>query len=166
MDLRQPLHNLLEQLQFAIEELSDDQFTMPVEMLSRSTIGQHLRHIIEFYFELDKGYDSGEVNYDKRKRDQLIESDRYFAIQKLNEIGNGLLREDRNLLLVTELNPDSKEIIKVRTNYFRELIYNLEHTVHHMALIRVGISAVSDIRVPDKFGVAASTIKFREACAQ
>jgi len=54
----------------------------------------------------------------------------------------------------------------VETNYYRELIYNLEHTIHHMALIKVGINEVSCIAVPEGFGIATSTIKFRRSCAQ
>src|ERR1700722_570728 len=166
MHVKQPIKNLLEQLQLVIEELSDDQFIAPVELLSNSTIGQHTRHIIEFFMELNNGYNDGIINYDKRKRDHAIESGRYFAMQKLDEIKNGLSKENRDLFLVIELNADSNEEIKVRTNYFRELIYNVEHTVHHMALMRIGIAAVSDIELPEKFGVAASTIKFKKACAQ
>ncbi len=166
MHLNQPIRNLLEQLQIVIEELSDDQFNAPVGLLSNSTIGQHSRHIIEFFLELNNGYDDGVINYDKRKRNHAIETNRYFAIQKLDEIKNGLIKENRNLFLVIQLSAGSDEEIKVRTNYFRELIYNLEHTVHHMALMRIGINAASDIKLPGEFGVAASTIKFKNACAQ
>ncbi|HEX4375289.1 MAG TPA: hypothetical protein VHZ50_18430 [Puia sp.] len=166
MELTLPITNLLEQLEFVIEKLSNDQYTAPVSLLSNATIGQHARHVIEFFLELDKGYYTGVVNYDKRKRDYEIESNRYFAIQKLDEIKNCLSNADKNLLLSVELNNDERAEIEIKTNYFRELIYNLEHTVHHMALMRIGIASVSDILLPEKFGVAASTIKFRKACAQ
>jgi hypothetical protein len=166
MELKHPIADLLEQLQFVIEELSDDQYTAPVSLLSNATIGQHARHIIEFFLELDKGYYDGVVNYDQRKRDHQIESNRYFAIQKLNEIKTSLSNADKNLLLSIELNAGENAAIEIKTNYFRELIYNLEHTVHHMALMRIAIASVSDILLPEKFGVAASTIKFRNACAQ
>jgi hypothetical protein len=166
MELKHPITDLLEQLEFIIEKLSDDQYTAPVSLLSNATIGQHARHIIEFFLELDKGYYNGIVNYDKRKRDYEIESNRYFAIQKLDEIKNRLLSDDKNLLLKIELSAEDCSEIEVKTNYFRELIYNLEHTVHHMALMRIGVASVSDILLPEKFGVAASTIKFRKACAQ
>lgn len=166
MELTLPITNLLEQLEFVIEKLSNDQYTAPVSLLSNATIGQHARHVIEFFLELEKGYYNGIVNYDKRKRDYEIESNRYFAIQKLIEIKNCLSGADKNLLLTVELNADEHTEIEIKTNYFRELIYNLEHTVHHMALMRIGIASVSDILLPEKFGVAASTIKFRKACAQ
>jgi hypothetical protein len=166
MYLKRPVTILLEQLQFAIEQLSDDQFIEPVTILSNATIGQHVRHVIEFYLELDKGYHCGIVNYDRRKRDYEIETNKCFAIQKLDEIKIGLSKTDKDLLLAVDLNAEENSVMEIMTNYFRELIYNLEHTVHHLALIRIGIGAVSDILLPEEIGVAVSTIKFRNACAQ
>jgi hypothetical protein len=58
------------------------------------------------------------------------------------------------------------EPIIISTNYFREVAYNIEHTIHHMALIRVGINETTNILLPENFGVASSTIKYRKQCAQ
>jgi len=58
------------------------------------------------------------------------------------------------------------EIASIPSNYYRELAYNLEHTIHHMALIRVGVNEVSSIELPVEFGVAYSTVKYRKQCAQ
>jgi hypothetical protein len=33
-------------------------------------------------------------------------------------------------------------------------------------LIRVGITEIANIELPDDFGVASSTIKYRKQCAQ
>jgi hypothetical protein len=41
-----------------------------------------------------------------------------------------------------------------------------EHTIHHMALIRVGLRELGDIRVDDSYGVAPSTLKYRKQCVQ
>ena len=60
----------------------------------------------------------------------------------------------------------SDKPIRISTNFYREIAYNLEHTIHHMALIRVGISEVSNIRLPEDFGIATSTVKHRKQCAQ
>jgi hypothetical protein len=163
--LTESINNLLKQLQDVLENLSDKQYTMPVVLLSNSTIGQHTRHIIEIYSELNKGYDNGIIHYERRKRDPVIESDRQFAIQKLYEISKSLIKLDKVLSLAVDYTTnDENEQANVSTNYFRELVYNLEHTVHHMALMRIGIAAVSDFQLPETFGVALSTLKFRKAC--
>ena len=106
------------------------------------------------------------MNYEKRKRDLVIEADKDFANRLLQEINANLEKPDKKLLLESNYDEHSAEALTVTTNYYREIIYNLEHTVHHMALIRVGINEVSAIEVPEGFGVASSTIKYRKACAQ
>lgn len=157
---------LFEQLHDSVEALTDEQYRFPATVLSQATVGQHLRHIVEFFQELYKGYESGSVNYDKRQRDQRIETDRSFAIQKLYEIVAGLSKPDKDLVLITSLPMEGNGHLDFKTNYHRELLYNLEHTVHHMAFIRMGIEAISIIQLPVRFGVAESTLQSRKTCAQ
>jgi hypothetical protein len=166
MLLEQPISDLLAQLRWLTEELSDGQYTQTIPVLGGATLGQHVRHILEFFLELDTGYKLGTVNYDQRKRDYLIESDRFIARAQIERIMEGLCKPDRDLLLVNEMGIGDPVEIKISTNYCRELIHNFEHTVHHMALMRIGIVLLTDILLPEEFGVAASTIKFRKACAQ
>ncbi|MBS1662050.1 MAG: DinB family protein [Bacteroidetes bacterium] len=162
MKLQSSIFSLLDQLQQVLDTLSDHQYASPVASLSDATIGQHVRHVIEFFQELSKGYDCGFVNYDGRKRDHSIETSRQTAIHALQTIDLLLVRPDKELWLVADAHGE----IRVKTNYHRELLYNLEHLVHHMALMRVGVEAVSSVVLPISFGVAASTLKFRQECAQ
>ncbi|MFC0515787.1 hypothetical protein ACFFGT_16315 [Mucilaginibacter angelicae] len=166
MKLKEPISNLLEQLQYVIDELTPIQYTQPVKLLSQSSIGQHTRHILEFFVELNKGYETGMVDYDKRIRNKNIEADKDFAITTIRQIEANIQKPDKELLLQAEYGDGEAHSAQVFSNYYRELVYNLEHTVHHMALIRIGINAVSDVVIPDEFGVAASTLKYRKACAQ
>ena len=56
--------------------------------------------------------------------------------------------------------------IRMNTNLQRELAYNLEHIVHHMALMRVGLKELlPSIIIPKNFGVADSTQRFRQQTA-
>ncbi|MGZ8540845.1 MAG: hypothetical protein ACXWV6_09390, partial [Chitinophagaceae bacterium] len=108
----------------------------------------------------------GGVNYEKRKRDYKIETDKDFAIQLLREIYHRLDRPNISLVMEAEdYLKTTATVLTISTNYYREIAYNLEHTIHHMALIRVGIYEVSSLVLPDEFGVAYSTIKFRKECA-
>jgi hypothetical protein len=166
MQLKEPISNLLEQLQYVIDELTPVQYTQPVKLLSQSSIGQHTRHILEFFVELNKGYETGMVDYDKRVRNKNIEADKDFAITTIRRIEADIQKPDKELLLQAEYGEGEAHSAQVFSNYYRELVYNLEHTVHHMALIRIGVNAVSDVVIPDEFGVAASTLKYRKACAQ
>ena len=57
-------------------------------------------------------------------------------------------------------------VMSLPTNYYRELMYNLEHSVHHMALIRVGLKEFSAWHIVENFGIASSTIRHKKQCAQ
>lgn len=166
MSLHYSIQTMLDQMIHSAELLTNEQFTYPAGVLSHATIGQHVRHVVEFFLELDKGYEDGRVNYDNRGRDKKIENDRSFAITKLHEVGGRLNRPDKELWLTTVIAGSVLETVEVRTNYQRELLYNLEHMVHHMALIRIGIEAVSVVTLPVEFGVAQSTLQSKKACAQ
>jgi hypothetical protein len=166
MHLKVPIQELLLQLQDVLERLSDSQYAAPVDLLSGATIGQHVRHIVEFFQELGHGYEEGRVNYDRRNRNHVLEINRSLAIHLLEDTALSVDRPDKDLLLVAHLSSGDAEPVVIRTNYFRELLYNIEHTVHHMALLRIGVNRVATIALPAHFGVAASTIKFRQTCAQ
>ncbi len=164
--LQNAINNVFLQLTGSLEQLNDEQYSMECAILFNATIGKHLRHVIELFQGLENGYESGVVNYDKRKRDTRIETDKDFALSLLNEIRKGLNKPDKDLILESSYDEDSPEVVRIKTNYNREVAYNLEHTIHHMALIRVGIVAVSAIQLPENYGVASSTVRHRQSCAQ
>lgn len=164
--LQHAINNVFLQLTASLDQLNNEQYSMECATLSNATIGKHLRHVIELFQSLESGYDNGIVNYDKRKRDIRIETDKEFALALLNGIRKNLNKEDKELMLESSYDDDSDEVILIKTNYNREVAYNLEHTIHHMALIRVGINAVSDIQLPENYGVASSTVRHRQSCAQ
>jgi hypothetical protein len=166
MKLQAAVNNVFVQLTDSLNQMSQEQYTFPCKMLSNNTIGQHVRHIIELFQCLEEGYISGTVNYENRKRERQIENDKDFALSLLNPICKALDKPNRDLLLAATYDDISVQLIEIRTNYYREIAYNLEHTIHHMALMRIGINEVSDIRLSDEFGVASSTVKHRRQCAQ
>jgi hypothetical protein len=166
MQLQQAVNNVFVQLSATLDQLSQEQYVQPCQTLLNATIGQHLRHIIELFQCLENGYDEGLVNYEKRKRDVTIETRKDLASTLLSEIHRGLDRPNKVLDLEACYEEDAENPIIIATNFYREIAYNLEHTIHHMALIRVGISEVADISLPAEFGIASSTIKYRKECAQ
>jgi hypothetical protein len=133
-------------------------------VLGNASIGQHTRHIIEFFQTLNQGYPNGIVNYDKRKRDHLLETNRDLALEELSTILENIGKADKDILLISSY-PDetlSKQDT-VKSTYYREIMFNLEHTIHHMALIRIGIHESTSMFVPAEFGVAPATTQHRRS---
>lgn len=166
MELQKAVRQVFLQLSDSLDQLDRDQYNYSCKNLSDNTIGQHVRHIIEMFLCLEKGYQSGEVDYESRKRDILIETDKNFAVSLLKEIIQQISKDNKSLYLLSYYNDLQTEPEKISSNYFREIAYNLEHTIHHMALIRIGLREIGDFAVEDSYGVASSTIKYRQQCAQ
>ncbi|WP_300565911.1 DinB family protein [Flavobacterium sp.] len=155
--------NTLSDLKGLLNQLSDKQYALPISYLGDSSIGQHTRHIIELFECLLKSYESGLLNYDDRKRNRRLELETAFAIEFIDLITASIDKENKKLSLEQSI---SGSFILLESNYFREILYNLEHCIHHQALIKVAIHQMENITVNDNFGVAPSTIEFRKQCAQ
>jgi hypothetical protein len=166
MQLQLAVNNVFVQLTESLQQISQQEYVQPCKTLFNNTIGQHVRHIIELFQCLEKGYDHGIVNYEKRKRDLAIETDKELASHLLLEIHSGLGKENKELTLEATYDDHAEMPISIATNYFREVAYNLEHTIHHMALIRVGLTEVATVTLPEDFGVASATVKYKKQCAQ
>jgi len=155
---------ILDQLSHAIRQLGQAEYAHPSVALSGSSIGQHLRHTLEFFICLEQGCRGGVINYDKRAHDKLIETDQQVALLAIDHIRQFIRcqKEDKPLLLEVVYDLGSSENVVVQTNYFRELIYNIEHAVHHMAIMKIGIREVAPQAVVlPGFGIAASTLRYR-----
>jgi hypothetical protein len=160
--------NIFAEIEKISKQLSHDEFVEKIEILSGSSIGQHIRHIVEFYICLfsDKCY----VNYDERERNLLIENSPTYT-QEVLETLKGQLQNLDFKKKVTFKQPLNNQEVFLPTSYARELLYLGEHTIHHFAFIKIGITALCPELALDKnFGVADSTIKYRatktpEKCA-
>jgi hypothetical protein len=143
--------------------LNNEQYSEKIDILSNSSIGQHIRHIIEFYTCLMEGYATGQINYDLRQRNLLIETLPDYAFSTIESIQANLNLSDFDKdMEVIHAIADEEHVI--RTTFARELYYMAEHTIHHFALIKIGISTTfPEIALPENFGIADSTVKHKQA---
>ena len=155
--------DVLMQLVACIDQLNFDEYTQKINLLSKSTIGEHTRHIIELFEQLLSGYDTENINYDTRKRDIRIQENIDFATERIANIIQQLERNDKQLLLTTLYN--NQEMI-IESNYYRELMYNIEHCIHHQAIIKIALLHFGKTEIAENLGVAKSTIEYRKQCAQ
>lgn len=160
------LQHLVQQLTHTLSRLTDDEYSRPLAVFNGSSIGQHTRHVIEFFVELEKGYQQGFVDYDNRQRNKTLETDKQSALALLTELAAACNKPDKLLQLSVDFHAAPAAPAMLATTYYRELAFAIEHTVHHMALIRIGIEQVAAFPLPPEFGMAASTQRFQTACAQ
>jgi hypothetical protein len=154
----------LASLVIVLEQLRNTaSYNNPCEALSNATIGQHSRHIIELYQCLLTGYAEGKINYDDRKRNALYENDTTAAVAAIREIQQNLKQPDKQLKIFCGTDSSS---VCIESNYYREVLYNLEHCIHHQALIKVALLTIKNLNIDEGFGVAPSTLQYRQQCAQ
>jgi len=168
MQLVRACNSILDQLEHVVTQISDHDFSTPSSALSSSTVGQHLRHTIEFFLCLENGFREGVINYDKRAHDKLIESDKFLALNAIRKIREFVVATNNDCALRLDVGYDrnTEECVTIQTNYFRELTYNIEHAVHHMALIKIGVREVASyVKLPGDFGIAVSTLRHNDTVA-
>ena len=171
MQLQQISIEILRQLIGVSEQLEDEEFRQPLDILSKNSIGKHIRHIIEFYDLMMVGNTSGAVDYDKRCHDKVLEENRVMAIEKMNSLVQEInsTTEDRPIAMTVNYSLDNYDPVEIKSTLYRELQFNVEHAVHHMAIIKIAfLNSFPHIDIPASFGIAHSTINYERdsKCAQ
>ncbi|MEM9858984.1 MAG: DinB family protein [Bacteroidota bacterium] len=168
MKLVKACTEILGQLEVIVEEIKNEDFSSPIDTLNNSTIGQHMRHTLEFFSCLMHNHKSGVINYDNRDHDRIIESDTTIALALIQDLKNFVtnIKSDVSLKLEANYSLEKEDTISISTNLFRELTYNIEHAIHHMAIIKIGLREVAPyVTIPAHFGVAVSTVKYQKGTA-
>jgi hypothetical protein len=160
--LRKTSSEIVAQVIAISNELSNEAFAQPLAILHGSSIGKHIRHIIEFYDCLLRGYENGTVDYDAREHNALLENDKTLAIQALETIREKIFNAtDKSLVLAVNFSDRADAATTIDTTFYRELIYNIEHVVHHAAIIKIALkNSFPEVSLPDNFGIAYSTVRF------
>jgi hypothetical protein len=152
---------LIEQLQSLsnlLNILDDNQYTRNNRLLGNASIGGHTRHIIELLKCAVDGYSTGKVDYINRSRNLSLESERITAMRELENLKSLIIKADRELKLAVE---SQAPPVYVSTTFSREIVYNTEHTIHHLALIRVALREMNLDIVGDVSGGLNNKISLR-----
>jgi len=163
MNLIESNLQVLQDLKSFLQEIDYHTYTEKSELFFNAGIGQHCRHIIEFYQCLIEQLNSGTICYDKRQRQMLLEESSLAATDAVTDIMNWLeqVPVDQKLQLSFCHSKDAEsEISYISSSLYRELAFNIEHAIHHMAIIKIAAKILNpEIEIPAHFGVAPSTIR-------
>ncbi|PKG40631.1 hypothetical protein [Psychromonas sp. Urea-02u-13] len=156
--------NILAQAKVYLQTVTPLLYSQIVSPLFISSAGAHIRHILDHYLAIIDGLKVGCIDYDKRSRGGVVESETSAALSLISEIESFLnslspQQLQQTIKLSTEVCVVKKQIEVVETTLARELIFVGAHAIHHFAMIQQ-ISKAQQISTPDKFGIAPATATF------
>ena len=141
----------LSQSKTILNQLSGEELCNSEVPPYNSSIGSHIRHILDFYNCVFTGLDSFIVDLTERNRDSLIERDCDFALGEVEKV-EGRLNElrtlDEGMKIMVE---DDLGLGKQQIEYTLGalLAQANSHTIHHYAIInylldRLGVNITDD----------------------
>lgn len=157
---------IINQMIDLLTKIETKKYAMPLTSFNGSSVGQHIRHIIDFYLCLIRGCEEEAVDYDKRIRNPLIENDTRVAIEELKGIAEAVQTMDiyKNVYVNSSFSDDENETnSQIPSSIGRELMYAYDHAIHHLAMVKIGMNIhFKEVEVDKNLGVAPSTIKYRK----
>ncbi len=158
---------VLEQGLSVLNQLDDASYGAAPRPLSDFGVGPHVRHCLDYYQCFLRGVRDGRVDYDLRRRDERLERDLEYAVQRVRQV----IEEFET---VQDLDPDALLFVRMdateadsewcRSTVHRELRFLLSHTIHHYALMAWSLR-LQGIDPGEEFGVAPSTLRHWRAAA-
>ncbi len=157
--------HLLRQAQSLLAPISDRIYKDSPAGFAPHRVGSHLRHVLEFYECFLDGVETGHVDYDARKRDEAVGTNRNEAIARIQKIVERLQNCPalRGEMLIWVRAEDST-LEDVQDQYLtsspaRELQVLSSHTIHHFALVAMTLRG-HGVAVDPDFGMAPSTLRY------
>ncbi len=164
MNCKEGTQIIVDQMTEVLGKLKAEPYAQPLPLFNGSTIGQHFRHIIDFYGCLARGLQTGRIDYASRERDKGIESDPAVAAKTLLAYADEIRHcdESAEVQILADFSADlNAERPVVKSTLARELMYAYDHAVHHLAMIKMGLKTLhAGIELSDELGVAPSTLKY------
>ncbi len=160
MQASEAIIQLIQQIRGILKQLDPADYQRVLPEYRGSTIGQHFRHMLEFFQCLEGGCATGDVDYAARPRNPLFEQIPGAAEVAFARFADSVQRMDteRVVAVVAELGSDLRPAYT--SSLGRELVFAYDHAIHHLAIIRMGLSIhFPHISVADHLGISPSTLK-------
>jgi len=128
-------------------------------------IGAHTRHVHDHFDAFFLGCEHGTLDYNRRTRNSPAETDLQLCLREHRRIIGTLKNQAphcSDLRVISEIDCRTSRNIELASTVDRELLYLINHTIHHVALISLKLSQ-HGIAVPPHLGLAPGTASYRRA---
>ena len=165
------LASCLTDLATLLDATSDLDYVTRPDGGTSGSVGAHVRHCLDHVRAVLDAAEGGLLSYDGRERDQALEQRRTLGILALHQQSARLEAlvgrpADQPIHLAAQVDYRGGSV-EVTSSLGRELVFVLQHTIHHQAIVAL-LLAARGIAIPPRFGYAPSTVRrhvARLACA-
>ncbi|MDX5585735.1 MAG: DinB family protein [Aureibaculum sp.] len=142
-----------------LDSISDNQFSDTSVAPYNSSIGGHIRHILDIFDCIFDGLESKQINLAARKRNELAETHTAIALDYFDRILSKLKDlEDADLDQIVEVSDDlGKGVIVQKYTLGSALIQAHSHAIHHFASLGYIICQLGIELPDDDFGYNPTT---------
>jgi len=154
---------VVQQINHVLEQLEPHEYRRQLPEFEGSSLGQHFRHILEFFQCLESGVRSGTVDYAARERNLLYEDNPNLTSAAFETFADAL--PSLHIFDPVEVRAEfgGQERPAYASTVGRELLFVYDHAIHHLAIIKIGLLCqFPHVRADRDLGVSPSTIKARE----
>lgn len=166
MDCKTGTLQIIGQIKKVLDHIEPVAYSKSLEVFNGSTLGQHFRHIFDFYHSIFKGWQHGVIDYAQRERNPLIEISPDEASLAFNTVIESLDMIDEKLQVTVHADFSNIPLEYrplLQSTYGRELMFAHDHAIHHLALIKIGLKTeFPQIPIEQNLGVAPSTLRYKE----
>ncbi len=152
---------LLAQTQHTLSQVLEVLDQVPMAVYTRSyapvnsSMGTHVRHVLEFYRLFLKGCNEGSVSYERRRRDPALERDAARIRTETQALIAALPQLNTDRAVVVE----HCDGVRAHSSVLRELQFLVDHATHHLAMVNI-IGALAGVTLPQALGVAQATLAY------
>lgn len=159
------ISSIVEQANHVLSQLEPYDYRRQLPEFEGSTLGQHFRHILEFFQCLEKGVNgSGTIDYASRERNLLYEDSPMVTAAAFSAFAEILpfLDVEKQVEVRAEFGGDERP--GYTSTVGRELLFVYDHAIHHLAIIKIGLYChFPQVQTDKDLGLSPSTIKARRS---
>lgn len=162
MQANQALLNIVQQINHVIAQLPPADYRAPLTEFEGNSLGQHFRHILEFFQCLEAGTQSGTIDYAARNRNPIYENKPDLTMAAFDAFLTAIANVDLALPLSVRAEFGSDDRPSYDSTLGREMLFVYDHAIHHLAIIKIGlVCRFPHIQTERDLGVSPSTVKAR-----
>lgn len=162
MQVKQAILAVVQQINLVLEQMEPHEYRQQLTEFEGSTLGQHFRHILEFFQCLEQGIHQGTIDYAARERNLLYEDNPRLTAAAFSAFADALSLFRSSDAVDIRAEFGGQERPSYTSTVGRELMFVYDHAIHHLAIIKIGLRCqFPHIRSDKDLGVSPSTIKAR-----